>query len=1467
MLMKAKKLFTLLTAMLLLGIGNVLAQPALPATTLTLPNIPTEGWKGSVTPTYYKAAGSNVYVFNPFELYSSVANLTWTTQNSGGSTSATPAAMAPFPASSVFTGYKAATLNNTSKGPYAYRVTNCVAAYIYIKSGSDKKRTITLAAYEIDGEGEVASSAAASNTYEANSDGVISISLSKDKEYYIKVSQVGTGSGGSSSGNSSYYMLGLQAPFKVTLDPDGGAYPSNTLSGWTYDDVNDKYIKYVEAGSLTLPEGPAKGGFNFVEWQDNQGTAFTAITISKDTTLTAQWISSGVATHGITYTNTKGASTTGLPTEYYEGTGIASFDPLEDVTDFHFIGWNPASIANDATTDQEIEAQWVAAYNVTFSAGDGTGTVPSVFQKWEGAKFNLPGQGEMVAPSGKAFDGWKANGAGDKLAANAEYTMTAAAVEFVAQWKAAPTVLFHWRSNTGSITMNATNGTTLGGTTTLRTTDDSKTWGNESATYKASVASDMKGETSGKELKPGGNANYLELTLATGSFQEGDTIIVAGYNNWGFTTTTEGIASASTWDVADVATGVDKNNVDTGYAVIEAGVDASTIYARRKNGASSAIAAIKVIRPVKYAVNFAAGTGASGSMAAKEYPAGAEVTLPECTFTAPTDQEFDAWTSSDVTITAGKFTMPANDVTITATWKAETPKYDIVYHAGANGTGSIAAAKKTKDIDFVLSSERFTRAGYLQTGWATEDGGAQAYALGATYTANEALDLYPVWTELTTYVAEFACGDAAPAGWTFSTDDGWSDSKTIAAYVCKFVENGLTTPKTTTGDGTSDDDVAFAKNTDAIATYDLGIATTVAALNVTLNGGSSSAFNETIEYIGADGTTVKKEYTTSLNAGNWKDNAINKTDIVEDVRYIRVHGATKWVVMKDFSVQYIETRPQYNVEFAAGTYGTGTMATRKYIEAATVTAPDCGFGTSDATKEFDKWAVSGLAGVTELAAGETFAMPTNTVTLTALWRVATTKYTVTYYDGATELGSEEVAEGSNPAEYATYQDKANHVFLGWFNDADLAPAHAVDDISAEVIDAAANYYGKWALDLQVTKIVFSNGFDAFIDKDAKTVKAYYMSGESAPTMTSYEANANVKADGVTIVGNKVVLTGTDDSEIEYDLTIEAVTPLTTLNALQTFDGSEAYVKAGLAYDGGWKFRKNADDGRIPKGYTRIYFFVRGGAEKATFTSCATKRNVKIYVNNVETSVTETAASGSTFDVPLDPADANNMIAIVSNQTSGDGGVGALELVASAPTPDYERTGLEVGRYYTICLPKKVVAATGATFWSMSERNTDTENPLAYIVEENLPLTAGQPFLFQATATTLEVTYEGEATTAGSHGALHGTLDAMDQAALDAAAGANTLYILKNNELRLASGRTGNSLAANRAYIIYEELDPVSTPSHAPGRQVRSMPLHKDVATGLDDLNADNQAQKVLLNGQLFIIRGEKMYDATGILVK
>lgn len=89
------------------------------------------------------------------------------------------------------------------------------------------------------------------------------------------------------------------------------------------------------------------------------------------------------------------------------------------------------------------------------------------------------------------------------------------------------------------------------------------------------------------------------------------------------------------------------------------------------------------------AVNFAAGEG-TGSMDADECCPEKTYTIPACTFTAPDGKEFDAWTSSDVTITDGKFTMPSSAVTLTATWK------DAVTVVPATGVSIEVSATKVK---------------------------------------------------------------------------------------------------------------------------------------------------------------------------------------------------------------------------------------------------------------------------------------------------------------------------------------------------------------------------------------------------------------------------------------------------------------------------------------------------------------------------------------------------------------------------------------------------------------------------------------------------------------------------------------------------------------------------------------------------------------------------------------------------
>lgn len=204
--------------------------------------------------------------------------------------------------------------------------------------------------------------------------------------------------------------------------------------------------------------------------------------------------------------------------------------------------------------------------------------------------------------------------------------------------------------------------------------------------------------------------------------------------------------------------------------------------------------------------------------------------------------------------------------------------------------------------------------------------------------------------------------------------------------------------------------------------------------------------------------------------------------------------------------------------------------------------------------------------------------------------------------------------------------------------------------------------------------------------------------------------------------------------------------------------------------------------------------------------------------------------------------------------------------ATPPTPVYEevRTGLEAGNYYTICYNKTMTAIQGASLWSFAGKDAS----VAYLTEEPAPFAAGKPYILYAESDKLEAVLEGDAVDASAlvaNGAIHGTFSDMDQAALDAAG--DNIYLVIGNELRRVDDQTGNRLPAYRAYVDLDEI-PGGAPAPMPGRRVRTMPMKGQVTTDIDEVTSGKvQSTKVLIDGELFILRGEKMYNASGALVK
>lgn len=200
-------------------------------------------------------------------------------------------------------------------------------------------------------------------------------------------------------------------------------------------------------------------------------------------------------------------------------------------------------------------------------------------------------------------------------------------------------------------------------------------------------------------------------------------------------------------------------------------------------------------------------------------------------------------------------------------------------------------------------------------------------------------------------------------------------------------------------------------------------------------------------------------------------------------------------------------------------------------------------------------------------------------------------------------------------------------------------------------------------------------------------------------------------------------------------------------------------------------------------------------------------------------------------------------------------------------PDYSRN--VSGNYATICLPK-AGQIIGATLYEIAYYG-EASKKIFFDEIVNGEMEAGIPYIFQPAAGVekINVYYSdntAEDVVAGNRNGLIGFYDLNDPAATHYITQDAGFYILYNNQYWLVSGRKAY-VENYRAYIRLADITP-SEPTLAPGRRRISMSVNDtQTATGFEAAEANEAPRKVLINGELFILRGEKMYDAKGQLVK
>ena len=202
---------------------------------------------------------------------------------------------------------------------------------------------------------------------------------------------------------------------------------------------------------------------------------------------------------------------------------------------------------------------------------------------------------------------------------------------------------------------------------------------------------------------------------------------------------------------------------------------------------------------------------------------------------------------------------------------------------------------------------------------------------------------------------------------------------------------------------------------------------------------------------------------------------------------------------------------------------------------------------------------------------------------------------------------------------------------------------------------------------------------------------------------------------------------------------------------------------------------------------------------------------------------------------------------------------AADLARDATTGDDWMAPGELG---TICIPNGAVAV-GGDLYTLEGKNSDGK--IVFATVPNNKMTPGVPYLFQATSNSMKFYYTEEAavTDPVNTGAMKGSFTNYTLTE-----GLENIYYFNGHALWSCASLDHLDVVANRAFVDMNAVSEFGSASPAPGRRYIYMGVHgQNAATDVDLLNAAEAPVKMIINGQLFILRGEKLYDATGRMVK
>lgn len=188
---------------------------------------------------------------------------------------------------------------------------------------------------------------------------------------------------------------------------------------------------------------------------------------------------------------------------------------------------------------------------------------------------------------------------------------------------------------------------------------------------------------------------------------------------------------------------------------------------------------------------------------------------------------------------------------------------------------------------------------------------------------------------------------------------------------------------------------------------------------------------------------------------------------------------------------------------------------------------------------------------------------------------------------------------------------------------------------------------------------------------------------------------------------------------------------------------------------------------------------------------------------------------------------------------------------------------------TLCWTNDAILG-GATLYEFAGKNE--YNYLVFDEVEENRLEAGKPYIFMPEDGNTEIkvyNIDDAAALTTDQAPVNNMYGTITGKTLVPGVDDNMYYFSSNHIWAVKDFVVNINIPAYYCYINYPAVlaDEPAGPA-APGRRRVTMGVNgQNVATGMGEIEASETPMKVMIDGQLFIIRGEKMFDATGRLVK